>query len=339
MLGNVLLKPQVLLTGAASLACMLCKCGDLKAVLVLQARAQAPKLRDWERLVETCITKAAMAHAAPKLLAMHSTVPNLSSRMVFQSCNPSIQPGMDLSAVSPAGSSQDNSSEAGTVQADGPQQLPDKAAALLANDRTPWSATLAEGVPDQLLLVQRPEQPSGHIQTAVKCNAQPSRQQLPDAETLAGVSKQAHDLRGIMSLAPLVKPNPVGRIQHRSSPASLGTSGSSAAGPTAHKAWAGPGAVLNPAPAHASTLDPQHQLSAAAGSEEATDATAAGLLGGQQEQSLTHGIAARKQAAMLLIRPGWQHNSSTSTVVALAVGLVMLSLLCNKIQSKRSAQQ
>lgn len=66
------------------------------AVPALQAQAKAPKLRDWEELVEACLKKAAMTHAPSRLLAMHSAVPNASSRMVFQSRRPSLQPDTDL---------------------------------------------------------------------------------------------------------------------------------------------------------------------------------------------------------------------------------------------------
>ena len=65
-------------------------------MLVLQAQAKVPMLRDWEQLVEGYLTKAARAYAPSKLLAMHSAVPNMSHRMVFQSRMPSVQPDMDI---------------------------------------------------------------------------------------------------------------------------------------------------------------------------------------------------------------------------------------------------
>lgn len=88
-------------------------------ILVLQAQAKVPMLRDCEQVVEGYLTKAAWAHAPFKLLAMHSAIPNMSQRMVFQSRLPSVQPDMDIDLgmsayISPGSSS---SSEALSGQA------------------------------------------------------------------------------------------------------------------------------------------------------------------------------------------------------------------------------
>lgn len=78
-------------------------------VMFLQARELAPKLRDWEQLVEDCIAKAAFGHASSKLLTMRNTVPSVSSRLVYQSqalsLPPDLQPAVQSSSYSESGSS------------------------------------------------------------------------------------------------------------------------------------------------------------------------------------------------------------------------------------------
>ena len=188
-------------------------------MFALQVKAQAAEPRDWEQLVNSYITKAALAHAPAKLKAMHSNVPNISSRMVLQS---TMQPETDWlelqEGANPDSGSEDGSSDrqeeehmsaqtcgeeatgvesaavlshvsvAATQEAVG-QQLPDESAALpvaAAPRDDPLVPQLSQQLPQQLaqqlpeqLLMHDPVGPVGQVQAAVQQWEQLSRRQNP----------------------------------------------------------------------------------------------------------------------------------------------------------------
>ena len=181
-----------------------------------------PKLRDWEQLAESYITKAAMAHASSKLLTMHSAVPNTSSRMVFQSRLPSLPTGTDLAQEKSSSSSY--SSDSGDDSSEPSQQLETQNEAQAQNEpQSQPQPDMPDGVldgaeamagtasdTDGILPVQQVEAIS-QVRSAVNHFEQLSELQSvpnPAMQASAGISERPHHLRGVMRPAPLVIPPP-----------------------------------------------------------------------------------------------------------------------------------
>lgn len=236
----------------------------------LQERAKASKPRDWEQLTESYITKAAMAHAPAKLLAMRSTVPNTSSRMVFQSRAPSMQPDMDFGldkSSSSHSSSPEKDSPRPQQQLESPkevQRLLDMPDAVDGAGVPLGSAQAVSGVPST-----PPVQQLAELVRQVNMAAQQVEQLSQDEgvpvtamQSPADASKRPRDLRGIMRLAPLMIPTPHSPEEDQKTPATTSD--------------ATPGTVSN----------------------QATDATVASLAGKHQHQPAVQGVSARNQAAI-----------------------------------------
>lgn len=192
-------------------------------MLALQIQARVPKLRDWEEVVEAYITKAAMAHAPSKLLAMHNAVPNASSRMVFQSRQTSIQPGMDLDLAKAEDSSCDSSHGSASLSAqphqllpDNTQQLLNQAAAVLQHvlESASSATALCEAVSNQPSMECPPQQSEQQLNTKST-----NRTCVPDPQT--GSAIQSQDRQGIRRLAPLLPLPPLSLQKQQSASTSL----------------------------------------------------------------------------------------------------------------------
>ena len=236
----------------------------------LQERAKAPKPRDWEQLTESYITKAALAHAPAKLLAMRSTVPNTSSRMVFQSRAPSMQPGMDFRlehSSSSHSSSPGKDSPRPQQQLESPKEvhhLLDMPDAVEGAGVPLGSAQAVSDIPSTPP-VQQLAEPVSQVSTAAQQVEQLSQDEgvsVTAVQTPADASKRPRDQRGIMRLAPLMIPTPHSPEEDQKTPATT--------------LDAVPGIVSN----------------------QGTDATVASLAGKHPHQPAVQGVSARNQAAI-----------------------------------------
>lgn len=274
-------------------------------------------MRDWEQTIDSFIKRAAIAHAPSKLLAMHSAVPNASSRMVFQSRALSMQPGTDLGLDRSSISSHDSSS--GTVspaaqeqllQTDITHQLLNLAAGVLEEtDRALLSATATDDSVNVRVPMQRSIAPVSQVQTAVQHYEQLSGDQASDSPHIryasAGVARHPRDLRGIMCLAPLVIP-----VVQTAEDQQQATASPSRASPgDIHRTAAGVKAADGPSK-HQRTL-PAVQ-GAAARTHAAIAAHQARLASSQQkgQQRHAYGFGSGAGHAQSLVAHHEQHSSS-----------------------------